>query len=66
MCIAEDQEFVCGNPETYGIPLARENISDQVLINYGITNFDNLGAGMLTIFQVLTLEGWNDLMYNVS
>ena len=28
--------------------------------------FDDFGAAMLTIFQMITLEGWSDLMYNLS
>ncbi|KAK6640591.1 Voltage-dependent calcium channel type D subunit alpha-1 [Polyplax serrata] len=31
--------------------------------NYGITNFDNFGLAMLTVFQCITLEGWTDVMY---
>lgn len=34
--------------------------------NYGITNFDNFGLSMLTVFQCITLEGWTDVLYNVS
>lgn len=33
--------------------------------NYGITNFDNFGLAMLTVFQCITLEGWTDVLYNV-
>ena len=33
---------------------------------YGIINYDNLINGMITIFQVITLEGWSTLMYNLS
>ena len=33
---------------------------------YGIINYDNIIAGMVTIFQVITLEGWSTLMYNLS
>lgn len=28
--------------------------------------FDDFGSAMLTIFQMITLEGWSDLMYNLS
>ena len=31
--------------------------------NFGITTFDNIAAGFLTIFQCITLEGWVDIMY---
>lgn len=33
--------------------------------NKGITNFDNFGLSMLTVFQCITLEGWTAVMYNV-
>nr|QSV39147.1 voltage-dependent calcium channel L type alpha-1 [Meloidogyne graminicola] len=34
--------------------------------NNGITNFDNIGLAMLTVFQCVSLEGWTDVMYWVN
>ncbi|XP_063630080.1 muscle calcium channel subunit alpha-1-like isoform X1 [Cydia splendana] len=34
--------------------------------NFGITNFDNFGLSMLTVFQCITLEGWTEVMYNIQ
>lgn len=34
--------------------------------NDGITNFDNFGLSMLTVFQCITLEGWTDVLYDVK
>ncbi|GFQ66506.1 voltage-dependent calcium channel type D subunit alpha-1 [Trichonephila clavata] len=34
--------------------------------NYGITNFDNFGLAMLTVFQCVTNEGWTNVLYNVN
>ena len=31
--------------------------------NDGITSFDTIFSGMLTVFQVITNEGWTDIMY---
>lgn len=31
--------------------------------NDGITNFDNIGFAMLTVFQCITMEGWTSIMY---
>ena len=31
--------------------------------NSGITKFDTIVYGMLTVFQIITLEGWSDLLY---
>jgi len=33
--------------------------------NRGITNFDNFGLAMLTVFQCITMEGWTAVMYDV-
>lgn len=33
--------------------------------NHGITNFDNFGLAMLTVFQCVTLEGWTEVLYAV-
>ena len=34
--------------------------------NKGITNFDNVGLAMLTVFQCVTMEGWTTILYWVS
>jgi len=34
--------------------------------NNGITNFDNIGLAMLTVFQCMTMEGWSEIMYWVN
>ena len=39
-------------------------MSSSELIDYGIVTFDHIGAGLLTIFQTITLEGWTKIMYN--
>jgi len=32
-------------------------------LNWGFTNFDNFGKSLITIFQVITAEGWSYIMY---
>eukprot|EP00759_Apiculatamorpha_spiralis_P048850 PhF_6_TR44136/c0_g1_i1/m.67462 len=31
--------------------------------HYGFMNFDHMGWALLTIFQVITMEGWTEIMY---
>jgi Ion transport protein len=57
------EPYFCGAPQDYGIGLSNENFEQAPYMNFGITTFDNIGVGMLTIFQTITLEGWSDLMY---
>ena len=30
--------------------------------NFGVTNFDNVMYAFLNVFQIVTLEGWSDIM----
>lgn len=34
-------------------------------LNFGYTNFDNLGSAMVTLFQAVTMEGWTIIMYHM-
>ena len=48
-----------------GYYLAEKNLYidlDIANLNYGITNFDNVGSAFLTIFQCITMEGWTKIM----
>lgn len=56
----------CGAPQDYNLTLANENLTIASYMNFGYTTFDNIGVSMFTIFQIITLEGWSDLMYMVS
>ena len=42
-----------------------DDVIDMQSIDYGLTNFDHLGWAMLTIFQMMTVEGWTKIMYNL-
>jgi Ion transport protein len=33
-------------------------------ISYGFLHFDNIGVAILSIFRVITLEGWTGVMYD--
>lgn len=46
------------DPEVYDGVLENENL------NFEITNFNSVIKAGITIFQVITLEGWSSLMYN--
>ncbi|GMT23860.1 hypothetical protein PFISCL1PPCAC_15157, partial [Pristionchus fissidentatus] len=50
----ENANWVCSNSTNWPGP------------NNGITNFDNFGLAMLTVFQCVSLEGWTDVMYWVN
>ncbi|XP_076351266.1 muscle calcium channel subunit alpha-1-like isoform X2 [Tachypleus tridentatus] len=51
-CSEYQENFVCG--EYWDGP------------NDGITNFDNFGLAMLTVFQCVTCEGWTDVLYDIN
>ena len=49
----------------YGLdPVKYDGARDNEMINFDITNFNSFLGASLTIFQVITLEGWSNLMYS--
>lgn len=56
----------CGNIyDEYGLdPMVYDNTGEMGLVNFDVVSFNNVGRAGLMIFQVLTMEGWADLMYN--
>ena len=61
------KEYTCGRVLDYPeVPFSSEDINNIALISYGYMSFDNIGVAMLTILQMITLEGWTDLMYQLG
>lgn len=40
--------------------LYRDSVTKE--LNFGITRYDNILTSYLTVFQVMTLEGWHRIM----
>ena len=59
---------ICGAVyDKYGLdPAEYDGVKDMELLMYDIPGFNNVGQAFLTIFQILTLESWVNLMYNYS
>lgn len=55
----------CRSPQDANLPASIDKPIDQVLIDYGVTTFDNILKAMVTVFQMITLEGWTKIMYNL-
>ena len=64
-----DSERVCSMSSKYfwggNLCGSGEVCSDYGNPNNGITSFDNILWAWLTIFQIITLEGWTPIMYDV-
>ncbi|XP_028408443.1 voltage-dependent R-type calcium channel subunit alpha-1E-like [Dendronephthya gigantea] len=60
-----DEPQICAAPDKGGLACPSGSVCkpDWEGPNDGITNFDNVFLGMLTVFQVITNEGWTDIMY---
>lgn len=55
----------CKEPGDAGLDPDIDDPYSQSLIFYNMIGFDNLGWALLTIFQMITLEGWTIVMYNL-
>ena len=56
----------CGSVyEEYGLdPRELDKTSDLEMIIYDLINFNDVLNSGLTVFQIITLEGWARIMYN--
>ncbi|KAG4062064.1 Sodium channel protein type 4 subunit alpha B [Phytophthora cactorum] len=57
-----------GNFDVFGNPrflndIVMEDALYQDALDYGLTTFDSLGHSAVTFFQVITSEGWTNIMY---
>lgn len=61
-------DFPCGTDEPARICEVNVTVCREYWTgpNFGITNFDNILFAVLTVFQCITMEGWVDILYNVS
>ena len=62
-----DQGHYCGKPlpSVNGYTLEEDGVPNTEYINYGIIHFDDIPFAMVTIIQMVTLEGWSSMMYNL-
>lgn len=54
------ESALCASAFEYGAPL---DPVDSPFFGYGLVKFQNVFWGMLVVFEILTLEGWTDIMY---
>ncbi|KAF7267149.1 hypothetical protein GWI33_019639 [Rhynchophorus ferrugineus] len=65
-CFEIGSDFVCKTCHEVGLAIDVACKDEWEGPNSGITNFDNFGLAMLTVFQCITLEGWTDVLYNIQ
>ncbi|CAM9511307.1 unnamed protein product, partial [Ectocarpus fasciculatus] len=67
----EDWRWCGANYDGFGNPRFSDNrlVRSATFIedlNFGYSNFDNIGYAVLTAFQCVTMEGWTAVMYMVQ
>jgi len=60
-----NQRFIAHGTQLYGNGFYPMNDIDMYHqdLNFGYSNFDNIGVSVLTIFQIVTQEGWTKILY---
>ncbi|EGR31551.1 hypothetical protein IMG5_107710 [Ichthyophthirius multifiliis] len=54
----------CGSNAIAGLQI--NNIEkNQQFLNYGYTQFDNLAQSIFTVFQIITTEGWTNILFTL-
>ena len=57
--------YFCKEPADAGLTGVIDDPHNDPISMYGIFSFDNLAWAMLSIFQMITLESWTMVMYNL-
>jgi hypothetical protein len=56
----------CANAEDYPwVNLDSEKMFERAIVNYGITNYDNIGRSLLAVFQIVTSDTWYQQLCNL-
>ena len=55
----------CGSPLDYGLP-QDEDIRDDVRYQFGFGIFSDIGDSIYTVFQIITMDNWTWIMYNMA
>ena len=58
--------YTCGSPTDYGIALEHDGLYSNELAYFGIYSFDNVGKALLTIHQMVSVDGWYTYMANLA
>jgi hypothetical protein len=60
--ICQDQDFCNSKEEEWGLSTQCEYVGNPISDTY---SFDNIMLSIMNIFEMITLEGWTDMMYIV-
>jgi hypothetical protein len=55
----------CGSPLDFGLEPDTDILND-VNYNYGFSIFSNIGDSIFAVFQIISMDGWTPIMYNLS
>jgi hypothetical protein len=55
----------CGSPLDYGLE-PDADILNNADNNYGFSIFSNIGDSIFAVFQIITMDGWTPIMYNLA
>ena len=61
-----DHDSTCGSPLQFHLSAEDDGISSNEGIQYGIGSFDNFGQSSMAVFQIITLDNWSNIMYNLA
>jgi hypothetical protein len=48
------------------LSLDDDHLDSNTGIQYGIGSFDNIGQSLLAVFQIITLDSWSVVAYNLA
>ena len=60
-----ENNVICGSPAQFGLNMTLDGILSNADIQYGYGSFDNFSQSMIAVFQIITLDSWTVILYNL-
>lgn len=60
------QNSVCGSVLDYSLTLSDDQIEKNPQLQHGVASFDYFFSAVIGVFQIITLDNWSLIMYNLA
>jgi hypothetical protein len=60
-----ENNVICGSSADFGLNLTLDGLLSNSDIQYGYGSFDNFFQSMIAVFQIITLDSWTVILYNL-
>lgn len=66
ICPNSTGDVYCGSPLDHGLLAENDGINANGGIQFGVGSFDDIKQSLIAVFQLITLDSWSVILYNLQ